>query len=179
MPTVGGVGQLPDHLRPLVAHGVGVPAGPLPGKVLLVGSSGGHLAQLLAVAPLWSQQNRTWVTFDTRDAVSLLQGETTIWAHHPTTRNLKNLVRNSGLALQTVRRVRPDVVVSTGAAVAFPFFLAARSMGIPTVYIEVYDRIDSPTLTGRLCRPVSSAFCVQWPEQTSFYPGATVVGSVM
>jgi UDP-N-acetylglucosamine:LPS N-acetylglucosamine transferase len=151
----------------------------LPGTVLLVGSSGGHLAQLQAVAPLWDADRRAYVTFDTADAVSLLDGEQVVWAHHPTTRNVRNLVRNSVLAVRELRRRRPDVVVSTGAAVAFPFFLAARAMGIPTVYVEVYDRIDSPTLTGRLCRPLSTLFCVQWSEQTVFYKGSQLVGSLM
>jgi hypothetical protein len=151
----------------------------LPGNVMLVGSSGGHLAQLLSVAPLWDAQNRSYVTFDTADAVSLLTGEQVTWAHHPTTRNLPNLARNAILAVRELRRRRPDVVVSTGAAVAFPFFLAARAMRIPTVYVEVYDRIDSPTLTGRLCRPVTSLFCVQWSEQSAFYKKSELVGSLM
>jgi len=151
----------------------------LAGSVMLVGSSGGHLAQLLAVAPLWDQDRRSYVTFDTVDAVSLLADESVTWAHHPTTRNVRNLARNAVLAVRELRRRRPDVVVSTGAAVAFPFFLAARAMGIPTVYLEVYDRIDGPTLTGRLCRPVSSVFCVQWPEQLDYYRGSTLVGSLM
>ncbi len=74
--------------------------------------------------------------------------------------------------------MRPDVVVSDGAGVAFPFFVVARLMRIPTVYLEVYDRIDSPTLTGRLCRPFSSLFLVQWEEQRQFYPGARVIGGL-
>ena len=156
-----------------------LPARVLPGTVLLVGSSGGHLAQLLSVAPLWDAERRSYVTFDTQDAVSLLGDEQVTWAHHPTTRNLRNLVRNSALAVRELRRRRPDVVVSTGAAVAFPFFLAARMMRIPTVYVEVYDRIDSPTLTGRLCRPLATLFCVQWSEQTVFYKGSQLVGSLM
>jgi hypothetical protein len=47
------------------------------------------------------------------------------------------------------------------------------------VYVEVYDRIDSPTLTGRLCRPLATLFCVQWSEQTVFYKGSQLVGSLM
>lgn len=151
----------------------------LTGSAILVGSSGGHLAQLLSIAPLWAKDQRSYVTFDTVDAVSLLADEQVTWAHHPTTRNLRNLVRNSVLAFGEVRRRRPDVVVSTGAAVAFPFFIAARLRGIPTVYLEVYDRVDSPTLTGRLCRPLSTLFCVQWPEQLEFYRGSELVGSLM
>jgi nitroreductase len=151
----------------------------LTGSVLLVGSSGGHLAQLLSLAPLWARENRSYVTFDTVDATSLLADEQVTWAYHPTTRNVRNLLRNSVLAVRELRRRRPDVVVSTGAAVAFPFFVAARLMGIPTVYLEVYDRIDSPTLTGRLCRPVSTRFCVQWTEQLDYYRGSELVGSLI
>src|SRR5215210_456107 len=94
----------------------------LNGRVLLVGSSGGHLAQLLALAPLWPREERHWVTFDTADAVSQLVAEDVTWAHHPTTRNLPNLARNTALARRVIAEKRPDVVVSTGAAVAYPFF---------------------------------------------------------
>ena len=52
-------------------------------------------------------------------------------------------------------------------------------MRVPTVYIEVYDRLDSPTLTGRLCRPITDLFCVQWEEQIRFYPRAQVIGSLL
>jgi hypothetical protein len=151
----------------------------LDGHALLVGSSGGHLAQLRVVAGLWPAERRTWVTFDTPDALSLLAGEAVHWAHHPTTRSLAKLVRNTGLAWRVLRRRRPDVVLSTGAAVAFPFFVLARLLRIPTVYIEVYDRMDTPTLTGRLCRPFSSLFLVQWEEQRALYPGAVVVGTLL
>jgi UDP-N-acetylglucosamine:LPS N-acetylglucosamine transferase len=149
------------------------------GQSLLVGSSGGHLAQLMALLPLWERKNRRWVTFDTPDAESALLDEDVVWAFHPTTRNVVNLVRNTALAWRVLRSDRPDIVVSTGAAVALPFFVLARLMGIPTVYIEVYDRIDSPTMTGRLCRPFASLFLVQWDEQRSLYPGSVVVGHLL
>lgn len=125
------------------------------------------------------QHERTWVTFDKTDARSTLAGERVVYAFHPTTRHLGNLVRNAVLARKTLDRHRPDVVVSTGAGVALPFFVLARSRGIPTVYLVVYDRVDSTTLTGRLCHRFSSAFCVQWPEQVPLYDGAELVGSVL
>jgi UDP-N-acetylglucosamine:LPS N-acetylglucosamine transferase len=151
----------------------------LSGRALLVGSSGGHLAQLLALAPLWSREQRHWVTFDTADAVSQLVAEDVTWAYHPTTRNVPNLMRNTALAKKVLAEQRPDVIVSTGAAVAYPFFLLGRAMRIPTVYVEVYDRIDSRTVTGRLCRPLSTLFCVQWEEQQRLYPGSVLVGPLL
>ena len=82
-----------------------------------------------------------------------------------------NLMRNFFLAIRVLRRERPDVVISTGAGVAVPFFFAGPAcMGIPTIYVEVIDRVSSRTLTGRLCRPMSSAFCVQWPRASRAVP---------
>lgn len=152
------------------------PASP---RIMFVASNGGHLAQLLALRSWWVGRERTWVSFDKPDARSKLVGEDVVWAHWPTTRNIPNLLRNFVLAVRTIARQRPDVVVSTGAGVALPFFLAARLCRIPTVYIEVYDRMDSRTLSGRLCRPFSSTFLVQWPEQEQLYRGSTMVGPLL
>jgi hypothetical protein len=149
------------------------------GEVLLVGSSGGHLAQLIALQPWYGTRTRSWVTFDTPDARSLLDGEDVVWAFYPTTRNVRNLVRNAVLALRVLRRRDVDAVITTGAGVALPFVALARLRGIPTVYIEVYDRIDTATLTARLCRPFLSTMLVQWEEQRRMYPKATVVGNLL
>lgn len=151
----------------------------MPSSILLVGSSGGHLAQLVALRPWWATRERTWVTFATEDARSKLRGESVEWAYHPTTRHIPNMLRNLRLAVTVIRRTRPDVVVSTGAGVAVPFFLIARLLRIPTVYLEVYDRLDSATLTGKLCRPLSTLFCVQWEEQRDLYKDAEVVGTLL
>ena len=147
-------------------------------RIVLVCSSGGHLIQLHQLKPWWEKHERTWVTFDLPDGRSLLEGEDVVWAHHPTTRNVRNAFKNLMLAVRMLPRYRPDLVVSDGAGVAFPFFVVARILRIKTVYLEVYDRIDSATLTGRLCRPLSSLFLVQWEEQQRLYPGAKVIGGL-
>lgn len=148
-------------------------------RILFVSSSGGHLAQLVALADWWQDHDRRWVTFETADATSTLTGEQVTWAHHPTTRNIPNLLRNLVLAVRVLRDWRPDVVVSNGAAVAVPFFLLARLLGLRTVYLEVYDRVDSRTLTGRLVAPMTDLFLVQWPEQLALYPGSRLVGPLL
>lgn len=147
-----------------------------PQRVLFVSSSGGHLSQLLQLRPWWAHHERRWVTFDLPDAQSKLKGEHLIPAYYPTTRNIPNTLRNMLLAHKVLADWRPDVVISNGAGVAVPFFVAARIRKIPTVYLEVYDRIDSRTMTGRLVRPFTSRFCVQWPEQQALNPGSELVG---
>lgn len=147
-------------------------------RLLLVCSSGGHLAQALALRPWWAQHERTWITFDTADARSLLAGEDVEYGFSPTTRNVPNLLRNTVMARSVLSRRRPDLVFSTGAGMAVPYFYLAGSYGARTAYLEVIDRVDTPTLTGRLVYPFTDQFLVQWPEQLSLYPDATVVGLV-
>jgi beta-1,4-N-acetylglucosaminyltransferase len=148
-------------------------------KALLVCSTGGHLAQLYQLRPWWEQQERTWVTFAHPQADSLLRGEHVIAAHAPTTRNIPNAVRNLLLAIKVTRAERPDVVISDGAGVAFPFFLVAKLLGVRTVYLEVYDRISRSTMTGRLCYPISDLFLLQWPEQAAHYPRGQLIGCLL
>ncbi|WP_153393040.1 glycosyltransferase family protein [Ornithinicoccus halotolerans] len=150
-------------------------------RILLVGSSGGHLAQLMALRPWWEASVRGWCTFSTPDAHAQLAAESDVtWAAWPTTRHLGNLLRNTRIAWKLLRRFQPTIVVSTGAGVAVPFFvLASLRRKCRTVYIEVYDRVDSPTLTARLCRPFADVMCVQWHEQTRIYPGAHVIGPLL
>lgn len=150
-----------------------------PSRMLLVASTGGHLTQLVAMRHWWEGFDRTWVTFDNQHARSALAGEDVIHAYSPTTRNIPNAIRNMLLARRVLSESSPDLVVSTGAGVAAPFFAVAHLRGIRTMYIEVIDRIASRTLTGRMVYPFVDQFAVQWPEQERLYPGAAVIGPTL
>ena len=51
-------------------------------------------------------------------------------------------------------------------------------MGAKLIYIEVFDRIDMPTITGRLCYLVADKFIVQWDEMKKYYPKAVNIGGI-
>ncbi|HEX5852154.1 MAG TPA: PssD/Cps14F family polysaccharide biosynthesis glycosyltransferase [Solirubrobacteraceae bacterium] len=149
-----------------------------PLEVLLVASSGGHLLEIMQLADLWPQERRHWVTFETTDAVPLLAGERTTWAHHPTNRNPPNLIRNFVLALRIVRRRKVQAIVTTGAGISVPFAIVGRLAGVNVVYIESMARITSPSLTGRLVYPFANTFIVQWPSLQRFFKRAQSFGAV-
>ncbi|MFM9328713.1 PssD/Cps14F family polysaccharide biosynthesis glycosyltransferase [Paenibacillus mesotrionivorans] len=147
-------------------------------KVCLVGSSGGHLSHLYMLKPFWGNKERFWVTFDKEDAKSLLKGEKMYPCYYPTNRSLKALLKNTRLAIKVLRKEKPDLIISSGAAVAVPFFYLGKLFGAKTIYIEVFDRIDKPTLTGRMVYPITDKFIVQWKEQTQVYKKAINLGSI-
>lgn len=147
-------------------------------KICLVGSSGGHLTHLYMIKPFWEDKERFWVTFDKEDARSLLEGEKLYPCYYPTNRNIKNLIRNTFLALKVLHKEKPNLIISSGAAVAVPFFYIGKLRGAKLIYIEVFDRIDKPTMTGKLVYPIVDKFIVQWEEQKQVYPKAINLGSI-
>lgn len=147
-------------------------------KVCLVGSSGGHLSHLHLLKPFWQEQERFWVTFDKADARSLLKDEQSYYCYYPTNRNVINLLRNTVLAIKVLVKEKPDLIISSGAAVAVPFFYVGKLLGAKTCYIEVFDRLDAPTLTGRLVHPVTDCFVVQWEQMKQVYKKAKNLGGI-
>jgi UDP-N-acetylglucosamine:LPS N-acetylglucosamine transferase len=148
-------------------------------KICLVCSSGGHLLQLHLLEEWWGKYERFWVTFEKEDAIYLLREEKSYWGYFPTNRSLKNLIKNTFLAFKIIRKERPNIIVSTGAGISVPFFYVGKLYGAKCVFIEVYDRIDSPTLTGKLNYPVADAYILQWDEQKKYYPKGVVLGQLL
>lgn len=147
-------------------------------ELLLVCSSGGHLLQLDALRRAWSGRSTLWVTFDKSDARSLLAEDSVTYAHGPTNRNIPNLLRNSFLAVRLIRRVRPRVVLTTGAGIGVPFAWVGRAFGAHVVYVESITRIEDVSLTYRLVAPIVNEIYVQWPELAERHPEARYAGSV-
>ncbi|SEG19573.1 Oligosaccharide biosynthesis protein Alg14 like [Butyrivibrio sp. Su6] len=147
-------------------------------KVGLVGSSGGHLTHLYMLKEFWEDKDRFWVTFDKEDARSLLKGERFYPAYYPSNRSIKALIINTYRAIKVLIKERPDLIVSSGAAPAIPFFWLGKLFGAKTIYIEVFDRIDEPTISGKICYPVTDKFIVEWEEMKEVYPKAINLGSI-
>lgn len=147
-------------------------------KVCLVGSSGGHLTHLYLLKPFWEEKERFWVTFGKDDAKSILEDEKMYECYFPTNRNIKNLIKNTFLAIKIIRKEKPKLIISSGAGVAVPFFYIGKIFGAKTIFIEVFDRIDKPTITGKLVYPVTDIFIVQWEEMKKVYPKAINLGGI-
>ncbi|GGK80518.1 glycosyltransferase [Mangrovihabitans endophyticus] len=117
---------------------------------LLVASTGGHLAELHDLVPRLDLGARRWVTFDSPQSRSLLDGEDVVHVPPATSRDLVGAVRDLMAAGRMFRAERYERVISTGASVAMSFFVPAVAAGVQCAYIESATRTDGPSLTGRM-----------------------------
>jgi UDP-N-acetylglucosamine:LPS N-acetylglucosamine transferase len=134
--------------------------------------------QLCLLADAWRDMPHAWVTLKREDS-RMLDGQRVYYAHGPTERNLPNLLRNVMFALRLMSEIRPKVIVTTGAGPAVPFAWVGRLFGAKIVYIESLTRIEGPSLSYRLVRPVVDRVYVQWPDLTARVPEARYAGSVL
>jgi len=119
------------------------------------------------------------VTLPGADTTSLLAKEHVYYGYAPDTRHLLNAFRHLWLAWRILSKEKPTLIISCGAGIAPPFFYIAKLLGIKTVFIEVYDLLWYPTVSGRLIAPIADVFLVQHKQQKRFYPNARYRGAIL
>jgi UDP-N-acetylglucosamine:LPS N-acetylglucosamine transferase len=131
-------------------------------KICLVCSHGGHLTETILLLPALAGQDYFFATYHSaRDA----QVQRLSRAYFTT--NIGNdpcrMARTIPWAFHILSREKPQVILSLGAEIALPFFYLGKLMGIRTIFIESWCRVENLSLTGRLVYPVADLFWVQWP----------------
>lgn len=120
-------------------------------KLLLVASTGGHIAQLARLAPgLGASPDSLWVTFDSEQTRSLLWGKRRVHVPYVRPRDYRGALKAAGIIRSILRHEQFDGAVSTGAAVAVSALPLAAMAGVPSTYIESVSRVHGPSMSGRI-----------------------------
>jgi beta-1,4-N-acetylglucosaminyltransferase len=149
-------------------------------KIGIVTSKGGHLFQLIQINSLFKKYNRFWISFSGKDTKSYLKKERVYIAHCPESRNLFNAIKNGVLAMKIFHKEKPTHLISSGAGIAAPFFLVAKILfKTKLIYIESYDFVAYPSLTGRIIYNIADLFIVQHRIQKKWFKKAKYWGSLL
>lgn len=147
-------------------------------RILLVSSSGGVLLDLLALRPWWSRHLVSWVAVAAPDTCEVLAGEAVTWREELTPRQPFAVARAVLQAREHLQRERIDLVVSAGTGVAVPYYLAARSAGVPAWWVETLNVIAGAGIAARLCARAADLVVVQHSAMLGDYPRALFVGEL-
>lgn len=125
----------------------------MPGDMtLLIASTGGHLSQLIQLAPRIEPvpAKRVWVTFDTPQSRSMLADENVEFVAFMAPRQWGALLRNFWPAMRIFRKYRPSRAFSTGSGIALSFLSISWLFGSKSTYIESAARTEGASATGRI-----------------------------
>ncbi len=148
-------------------------------KIGLITSRGGHLFQLYQLKSWWQDYDRFWLTGRGMDVDYLLKRERVYYGHFPESRSVINALRNLFFGWQVLRKERPDLLVSCGAGIAPPIFLVGKLLGIKLLFLEPYDFIKHPSLSGRMAHHLVDKFLVQHLNQKKFFSKSEFWGATI
>ena len=145
--------------------------------VLAVSSSGGHWVQMQRLAPAFAGAE---VHFATTDASAAGQtGAARVHVYPDANKDTPlRLVLCVLRLVWIILRVRPDVVVSTGAAGGFLAIRIARLIGARTMFIDSIANARELSISARLALGVADRVLSQWPRVAEL-AGAEYRGAVI
>jgi UDP-N-acetylglucosamine:LPS N-acetylglucosamine transferase len=145
--------------------------------VLAVASGGGHWVQMLRLLPAFRGSEVHFATTDRSAADQVAPAPLYVYPDA----NKETPLRLALCALRLtwlVMRVRPDVVVSTGAAGGFLAIRLARLTGARTMFIDSIANARELSISARLALGVADRVLSQWPGVASL-TGAEYHGAVI
>lgn len=151
-------------------------------RVLFISSCGGHLTELLKLAPCFSKYDYHLLT-EYNPSTTFMKGE---YPHkvnyllYGTRHNMLIypfvLLINCFISLFYFIKYRPQYIVTTGSHTAGPMCCIGKILGAKIIYIETFANIHQKTTTGKLIYKFADMFIVQWPSMVKVYPKATYGG---
>lgn len=148
-------------------------------RVCLVASAGGHLSQLLKVVHRVDGHD----TFVVTTSETVQEGLKRFGEVHVVGEcNRQHWLRVVAVfwkCLRIIRRERPDVVLSTGAAAGCICCFLGKLFGAGVIWVDSITNVERMSLSGRMVRPIADLCIVQWPELTHKYPRTEYVGNII
>lgn len=146
-------------------------------KIMLVASSGGHWVQLNRLLPAFEGCEIIFVTTEPNyrstvgDSRFLLVPDASRW-------NKLHLLWLALVTFKHVLTVRPEVVVSTGAAPGFFAILFGKKIGAKTIWLDSIANVNELSLSGRMAGKYADLWLTQW-EHLVVDGGPRFVGAVL
>ena len=148
-----------------------------PVRILAVASGGGHWVQLLRLRPAFEGARVTFVTVR-RSYASDVPGQDLRVVPDATRWNKVKLLLMATKLLWLVATIRPDVIISTGAAPGYFAIRFGRWFGARTCWVDSIANAEELSLSGRKIRKHATKVLSQWPEVAAA-EGVEHAGSVL
>lgn len=141
-------------------------------RLLVISSTGGHWVQLMRLAPAWDgcEVHYACTSPDHEGrlrAVSAARGQAVASYTALTDANRwakARLVRQALEVAALLLRVRPQVVITTGASAGYFAIRIGRLLGARTCWLDSIANGDELSLSGARAGPHADLFLTQWPE---------------
>lgn len=141
-------------------------------RILAVASAGGHWVQLMRLRPAWKGLEVIYVTTDP-DVAPILRAEARLAGEaEPRLRVIeegnrwqkRKLVKQLLQLFVIMLWLRPDAVITTGAAPGYFALRLGKMFGARTVWIDSIANAEELSLSGQKVGKYADLWLTQWPQ---------------
>ncbi|MDO5038272.1 PssD/Cps14F family polysaccharide biosynthesis glycosyltransferase [Clostridium sp.] len=153
-------------------------------KVLFISSTGGHLSELMQLKKIFNRYDYHIIT-EKNDTTLKLKNEygdridyLVYGARNYMLSYMFKFPYNILKSLFLYFKIKPDVVVTTGAHTAVPMCYIAKLFKKKIIFIETFARVESKSMSGNMINKIADVFLVQHEEMTKVYDNSIYRGDL-
>jgi UDP-N-acetylglucosamine:LPS N-acetylglucosamine transferase len=132
-------------------------------KILAIASAGGHWVQLLRLIPAF--EGKKLIFLSTKE--SFKQTVPDYEFHHVTDASRANKIKLIVMSIEILKKIRtikPDIIISTGAAPGLLGIVIGRIYGIKTIWVDSIANVDKISLSAKISRFFANRVYTQWSD---------------
>lgn len=150
-------------------------------NILFVSSSGGHETQLEQIMNRIELNDKTpFIVRERANSKNNKKNELFLKQFNRKEYPITTIIKNSILSIKYFMRIKPNLIITTGAGVVLPLLIVGKIGRAKIIYIESFAKRDDLTITGKVVYhlKLSDRFYVQWPELQQKYKESIYGGTV-
>lgn len=149
-------------------------------KICLACSPGGHFHQLCLATNELQKENHDiyWILLKNKHLKKFSESRRCHFVVN-TTMNRFTWIINSVQSLFFLFVEKPDVIISSGAGMAFPtMFFGKKIFRAKIIYLCSAANVEHPSRTPYKAYKISDLFLIQWPELKKIFPNSVYIGAL-
>ncbi|MEX2336232.1 MAG: oligosaccharide biosynthesis protein Alg14 [Fulvivirga sp.] len=134
-------------------------------KILAIANAGGHFIQLLRLKPAL-EGNQLFFMSSKQTFSELVPDHVYYFVPDSNRKNKIKLITGFLSVLKIVVKLRPDIVITTGAALGLMGLIVGKLCNAKTIWVDSIANAEEISLSGKLASKFTDRCYTQWPELT-------------
>lgn len=153
-------------------------------KVIFISSTGGHLSELMQLKDIFKKYDYHIITEKNDTTLKLKEkyGDRISYLVYGARNYMLSYMfkfpYNILKSLVLFLKIRPDIIVTTGAHTAVPMCYIAKLFKKKIIFIETFARVNSKSMSGKMISKIADVFLVQHEEMLDVYENAVYKGEL-
>ncbi|EOR94084.1 hypothetical protein ADIARSV_2697 [Arcticibacter svalbardensis MN12-7] len=135
-------------------------------KVLAIASIGGHWVQLLRLKPAFKDSELVFMSTK-QSFADTVKGFEFHCIPDSNRWNKFDLIKTFVSVYRKIKVIKPDVIITTGAAPGLMGVIIGRLMGCKTIWVDSIANVQKLSLSGRIAIRFANKIYTQWPDLAS------------